>query len=242
MIGGTVAINAPVSTVQGGTNDPAIEINGNAASLTFAASNNGVLAGAGSPAIVDIAVKGGNTSQLKFGNGNNNIQGAAGDKGKYSAMTIVGPVNVTFGNGNTIFGGPTVTANVPAVNDDAGFLAGSGLGLTLGSGTFQFMEGLSVTGGDLTLNPPATTGGVGYYIMDGGSNGGLNMTFGDLNATNATIGTYRQRIRLRKFKFQRRRRHGNYGANGGEHGGDRHFPGPQRTGGQYQHGVWHQFR
>lgn len=197
--GGTVTIDAAGNTIQGGSGHPAISVSGTSPGLTFGASNNNILAGAGSPAIVVAPTGGsGNTigGRLTFGNGNNNIQGAASDDGKYSAMTIGGFGHVVFGNGNTIFGGPTITSNIPAVTDQAGFFAGTGLGLVLGSGTFQFMEGISVTGGDLTLNPPGTSGGIGYYIMDGGGStgsgtgfvgSGFNMTFGDLIGTNATI-------------------------------------------------------
>ena len=105
-------------------------------------------------------------------------------------MLIQGSSNVVFGNGTGVFGGPVVTPGVPAVDDQAGFQPGSGQGLTLGSGNYTFMEGISVTGGDLTLNPPGTSAGVGYYIMVGGGNilgGGFNMTFGELNGSNATI-------------------------------------------------------
>jgi hypothetical protein len=186
---GTVNINATTNNIQGGTgtssaNNAAINLAGTRTTLTFGPSNNNVIAGPGSSAIT---LNGSLNAHLVFGNGNNNIQGAASDRGRFSAMTVNLLGDVVFGNGNTTFGGPAVTANVPAVNDNSGFGAGSSKGLTLGSGTFQFMEGLSVTGGDLTLNPPATSGGIGYYIMNGGSNGGLNMTFGQLIGTNATI-------------------------------------------------------
>jgi hypothetical protein len=178
------------NTFQGGSGSPAIKLSGTSPTLTINAATNHVLAGAGSPAIIVDPTSGNSTTvggELIFGNGNNKIQGAAADGGQFSAMTIGGFGQVEFGNGNTVFGGPSVTANVPAVSDNAQFQAGQGLGLVLGSGIFQFMEGLSVTGGDLTLNPARTSGGIGYYIMDGGSVGGLNMTAGDLNGKNATI-------------------------------------------------------
>jgi hypothetical protein len=191
MTGGTVTFAGGTGSstfFQGGSSNPAIQLNGSTPSLTIDALTNSVLAGSSSSAITVNGTS--NTSpyaQLTFGNSNNSIQTAAADNGAHSALTITGYGHVVFGNGTSVFGGPTVTANVPAVNDDAGFLAGLGRGLVLGSGTFQFMEGISVTGGDLTLNPPATSGGIGYYIMDGGSNGGFNMTFGDLIGTNVTL-------------------------------------------------------
>jgi hypothetical protein len=192
---GKVTINATTNNIQGGTagsstNNSAIKVSGSQPSLAFGPGTNNILAGRGSSAITVFGSSGASPyARLTFGNGTNNIQGASADNGRHSAMSITGFGNVTFGNGNTTFGGPRVTANVPAVNDDSGFLASptTNLGLTLGSGKFLFMEGLAVTGGNLTLNPPGTSGGIGYYIMHGGSNGGLNMTLGDLIGTNATI-------------------------------------------------------
>jgi len=199
--GGTVTFAAGAGTssfFQGGTTKPGIQVSGVTPSLTINAATNSVLAGVGTSAAITVNGTA-NTSpytRLSFGNSNNTVQGAASDHGAHPAMTINGFGHVVFGNGNTAFGGHTVTANVPAVVDQAGFLAGSGQGLVLGSGTFQFMEGISVNGGDLTLNPPGTSGGTGYYIMDGGgstssNNGtigsGFNMTFGDLVGSNVTI-------------------------------------------------------
>ncbi len=187
---------------QGGSTKPAIQVSGSTPNLTINTATNNILAGAGGAtsgtAIVVNGTSGNfaNRAQLTFGNSNNSIQGAAADNGAHAAITINGFGHVVFGNGNTVVGGHTVTANVAAVNDQAGFAAGSTYGLVLGSGTFQFMEGISVTGGDLTLNPPATSGGIGYYIMDGGGstgsgNGfvgsGFSMVFGDLIGTNSTI-------------------------------------------------------
>ncbi len=195
---GTINIASTVTTnIQGGTGKPAISLTGVNPSLNFGASNNNILAGTGSNAIQVGPSSGSGFAiggQLTFGNGNNNIQGAAADGGIFSAMTIGGFGHVVFGNGNATIGCTTCNnPGVPAVEDQAGFLAGTGFGLVLGSGTYQFMEGISVTGGDLTLNPAATSGGIGYYIMDGGGstgagNGsGFNMTFGDLIGTNSTI-------------------------------------------------------
>jgi len=194
--GGTVNFGGvTVTNIQGGAGQPAISLTLNNPSLTFGASTNNILAGAGSPAIVVSPTSGNGFTiggHLTFGNGNNNIQSAPADGGKFSAMTIGGFGHVVFGNGNTVVGCTTCNnPGVPAVEDQAGFSAGTGFGLVLGSGTYQFMEGISVTGGDLTLNPSGAS--VGYYIMDGGGStgsgtgSGFNMTFGDLNGTNATI-------------------------------------------------------
>jgi Flp pilus assembly protein TadG len=179
---GSVTINASTNTIQGGAGSAAINLSGSQPSLTFGSSSNDIIAGAGSSAIVVDAGSDGNFGQLTFGNGNDNIQGAQTDGGNFSAMTIGGFVNVAFGSGTTVFGGPQVQRGVPAVDDHALFGAGTQQGLTLGSGSYTFMEGIRIAGGDLMLNRSGRS--FGYYIMVGG---GFDMTLGHLTGTDVTI-------------------------------------------------------
>ena len=194
---GNVTIDATTNTIQGGTggtssNNAAIRLSGGQPVLTFGPSTNRIIGGPGSSAIVvnPLAGSDGSYGQLTFGNGNNYIQGAQADAGSHPAMTIGGFGHVVFGNGIGVFGGPRVRPGIPAVYDNTLFAFGSQRGLTLGSGSYTFMEGISITGGDLTLNPSGSS--VGYYIMVGGGTpslfgSGFNMTAGNLIGSNVTI-------------------------------------------------------
>jgi hypothetical protein len=199
MAGGTLTTNGNGSSVidiLGGSNNPAVNMT--AGTLTMSGlqtSINNILGGAGQPAITVGA--GGTGGSFTLGDGKSNIQAGSNN---VSAITLAGNGNFTTvdnTNGTGVVIGPanptTYGINVATGNPGCGLGFACGHDLTLGAGTYQIMGGIEVTGGNLTLNPTGIN--IGTYIMDGGggscggagSNVGLCMTAGDLNAQNSTI-------------------------------------------------------
>jgi Flp pilus assembly protein TadG len=199
--------------IEGAAGSPAINMSGGSVCSVTPASgcgtmtstssspiNNNILAGSGNPAINMTA------GTFTMGAGTNNIQGASSEP----SIALTGTSAFIAADGSTdIIGGQNPTASVPGIlieTNNGRCNAGESLGygtacnqdLELGAGTYTIWEGLTDSGGSVTLNPNATSGtsALGTYIIAGGQycmggnscpDGANGFTIGDLNAHDATI-------------------------------------------------------
>jgi len=190
LTGGTVTINGNSTNNLQSVSSTPLNVTGGTMTIGGAgvSATNKVLAqSAAQPAV---STSNGN---LTLGGGISTIQAGSGAV----AVTVSGGGNFTTLDGMTAIIGPA-SPTVAAMSSTAtfgacgfGFGNCTGKGLTLGAGTYTLMGGLSVTGGNLTLNPNGTS--IGTYILYGntincsGTNAGFCMTSGDFNGTNTTL-------------------------------------------------------
>jgi Flp pilus assembly protein TadG len=192
LTGGTVTINGNSTNNFQSVSSTALSVSGGTMTIGGAGvtATNKILAQASSQSA--ISVSGGT---LTLGGGTSTIQGSVLTPGV--PVVVTGTGNFVTLDGITAIIGPSaptvaaITSATSSANCGFGFGGCSGKDLSLGAGTYTLMCGLSVTGGNLTLNPNGTS--IGTYILYGniincsGTNAGFCMTFGDFNGTNSTI-------------------------------------------------------
>ncbi|HXQ49807.1 MAG TPA: pilus assembly protein TadG-related protein [Stellaceae bacterium] len=206
--GGTFTMGAGSNAIQGGPKTTVAAgcslvglANGGAGisttggTLNMNAGTNNILGQTGAQAIVMTA------GTINMGAGTNNIQGASGSP----SIQLTGTSAFITADGTTdIIGGQNPLANTPGIllSTNNGLCGLLGLGsrcdqdLELGAGTYTIWEGLTDIGGNVTLNPNATS--IGTYIIAGGAyclGGNQTATnactsvgnVGDLNLHNGTL-------------------------------------------------------
>ena len=199
LTGGTVTINGNSTNNFQSVSSIALSVSGGTMTIGGAGvtATNKILAQASSQSA--ISVSGGT---LTLGGGTSTIQGSVLTPGV--PVTVSGTGNFVTLDGITAIIGPSaptvaaITSATTSGNCGFGFGGCTGKDLSLGAGTYTLMGGISVTGGNLTLNPNGT--GIGTYILygnqiscitgnnfEGTVNAGFCMTFGDFNGTNSTI-------------------------------------------------------
>lgn len=201
---GTLTINGSGGTtdILGGFGNPAVNVTGGTVTMAGTPGSTNNILGASGQSAITVSGSSSTSGTFILGDGNSNIQAGSSS---VSAIKLTASGNSGGGNFTTldntsttgvVIGPPTPSTygiNVTTKNAVCGLLSNCGHDLTLGAGTYTIMGGIEVTGGNLTLNPTGTN--IGTYVIDGGggscngsgSNVGLCMTFGDLNAQNATI-------------------------------------------------------
>jgi hypothetical protein len=195
--GGSLTVNGNSTNNLQSVKSTAVNVTGGTLAIggTGVTATNNILAQAAGQSAVNVS-----NGTLTMGGGTTTVQGGSGGV----PVAVSGSGNLTTLDGMTAVIGPsapTVAAISSVANGfgNCGFGFGNcnGKGLTLGAGTYTLMGGLSVTGGNLTLNPNGTS--IGTYILYGnqiscaGTHGNTTAGYcmatggGDFNGTNATI-------------------------------------------------------